>query len=156
MWCFNDNILSGCLSALPQLYDYALYGPLLLRLGLAAVFIVHGYPKLFGKPPMGGIAATAGFFESIGIRPGKFWALIVGVVEFFGGVLLVIGFGVQVVALLLAINMLVAIWKVKFKMGFVSGPASPAGGWEFDFVLLIMALSLLVLGPGAYSLDLPL
>lgn len=149
MWCFSDNTIFGCLSALPQLYNYALYGPLLLRLALAAVFIVHGYPKLFGKPPMGGVAATAGFFESIGIRPGKFWATVVGVMEFFGGILLVIGFGVQIVALLLAINMLVAIWKVKFKIGF-------ANGWEFDFVLLVMALSLLVLGPGAYSLDLPL
>ncbi|HEY4497848.1 MAG TPA: DoxX family protein [Candidatus Paceibacterota bacterium] len=161
MWCLNNNILFGCLSALPQLYDYASYGPLLLRLALAAVFIVHGYPKLFAKTMPdgsrhGGITATAGFFESIGIRPAKFLAVVVGVVEFFGGILLIAGFGVQIIALLLAINMLVAIWKVKFKMGFAGGPASPAGGWEFDFVLLIMALSLLVLGPGAYALDLPL
>ncbi|OGF74545.1 hypothetical protein A3J56_00820 [Candidatus Giovannonibacteria bacterium RIFCSPHIGHO2_02_FULL_46_20] len=143
------------------MYDYASYGPLLLRLALAAVFIVHGYPKLFAKTMPdgshhGGITATAGFFESLGIRPAKFWAVVVGVVEFFGGIFLVFGFLVQAVALFLAINMAVAIWKVKFKTGFVGGPASPAGGWEFDFVLLVMALSLLLLGPGAYSLDLPL
>src|SRR3989344_8243107 len=125
----------GCLSLIPTLFDYQHYAPLFLRLGLAAVFIIHGYPKLFGKPPAGGIAATAGFFESIGIRPGKFWVLVVGVVEFFGGILLVIGLFVQPVAMLIVVNMVVAIWKVKFKQGFV-------GGYEFDLMLLLMAASL--------------
>ena len=98
---------------------------------------------------MGGIAATAGFFSSIGIRPAKFWAIVVGLTEFVGGIFLIAGFLVQPVALAFAISMLVAIWKVKFHKGF-------SGGWEFDFALLIMALALLFLGPGAYSLDLPL
>ncbi len=132
----------------PQFLNYGLYGPLLLRVGLAAVFIVHGYPKLFG-----GLESTAQFFESIGIKPGKFWALVVGLVELVGGILLLVGLFVQLVAMLLVINMIVAIWKVKFKVGF-SSPAG--GGWEFDFVLLIMALTLLLLGGGAYSIDLPL
>ena len=131
------------LSIFPQLLDYQFFAPTFLRLALAAVFLVHGYPKLFGH-----FQETAGFFESIGIRPSKFWVIVVGVVECVGGVFLVAGFLVQPVALLLAINMAGAIWKVKFKMGFVNG-------WEFDLVLLIMALSLLVLGPGAYSIDLP-
>lgn len=137
----------GCLNIFPQLLDYSFYGPLFLRIGLAAVFIVRGYPKLFG-----GISGTAQFFESIGIKPGKFCAIVVGVVEFCGGILLLIGLFVQPVALLLAINMVVAIWKVKYQQGF-SPPAG--GGWEFDLVLLLMALALLVLGAGAHSLDLP-
>ncbi len=141
--CFFKTV-QGCLSLFPQLLDYGAYGPLFLRLGLAAVFMVHGYPKLFG-----GLAGTAQWFESVGIKPGKFWALVVGVVEFFGGVFLVIGLFVQPVALLLVINMAVAIWKVKFKMGFKNG-------YEFDLILLLMALALLILGGGAYSLDLPL
>ena len=141
--CYFGSLF-GCLNIFPQLLNYGLYGPLLLRLGLAAVFIVHGYPKLFG-----GLVGTAQFFESIGIRPGKFWALVVGIVEFFGGILLIVGLFVQPVAILLAINMIVAIWKVKFSKGF-------SGGYEFDLILLIMALALLVLGGGAYSIDLPL
>ena len=132
------------LSVFPQLFDYQQIGPFLLRLVLAVVFIAHGYPKLFG-----GFAGIANFFESIGIKPGKFWALIVGVTEFGGGILLILGIFVQPVALLLAIDMIVAIWKVKWKEGFKSG-------YEFELVLLVIALSLLVLGPGAFSIDLPL
>jgi len=132
------------LSLFPQLFDYWLLGPLVLRIALAAVCIAHGYPKLFG-----GLSGTARFFESINIKPGKFWALVVGIVEFFGGILLIVGFLVQPVALLLVVYMVVAIWKVKRKEGFVHG-------YEFELVLLVIAFSLLVLGPGAFSIDLPL
>ena len=111
---------------------------------LGAVFIVHGYPKLFKN-----FSGTVQFFEAVGIKPAVLWVFVVGAVEFFGGILLVLGFLVQPVAALLAIDMLVAIWKIQFKKGFV-------GGYEFDLALLVMALALLVLGPGALSLDLPL
>ena len=134
------------LSLFPQLLDFGMLGPVFLRIGLAAVFIIHGYPKLFKKESFLG---TAQFFESVNIKPGKFWVLFVGIVEFFGGILLLAGLLTQLVALLLAFDMLVAIWKVKFKMGFKDG-------YEFDLMLLLMALTLVVLGPGAYSIDLPL
>ncbi len=132
------------LSLFPQLLDFGVLGPVFLRIGLAAVFIAHGYPKLFKN-----FLGTAQFFESINIRPGKFWVAVVGVTEFFGGLLLLVGIFTQAVALLLAFDMLVAIWKVKFKMGFKDG-------YEFDLMLLLVALALVVLGPGAFSLDLPL
>ena len=133
------------LNIFPDLLNYSFFAPLILRVILGLVFVVHGYPKLFG----GKFGETAGFFESVGIRPAKFWAFIVGVVEFFGGIALILGFATQLVALLLAINMLVAIWKVKFRGGF-------ANGYEFDLVLLIIALSLMLTGAGAYAIDLPL
>ena len=119
-------------------------GPFFLRCALAAVFIAHGYPKLFGK-----FAGTAQFFESINIKPGKFWALFVGMIECGGGILLILGLWVQPVALLLVIDMVVAILKVTRKKGFV-------GGYELDLTLLLIALSLIFLGPGAFSIDLPL
>lgn len=132
------------LSIFPQLLDFQFFGPLFLRLILGVVFVVHGYPKLFKS-----FGSTANFFESIGVRPGKFWALVVGLTEFVGGIFLVAGFLVQLVALAAVIDMAVAIWKVKWKQGLVNG-------YEFELTLLIIALSLLVLGPGAFAIDLPL
>ncbi|MEK7560087.1 MAG: DoxX family protein [Patescibacteria group bacterium] len=134
------------LSLFPQLLDFGLLGPLFLRIGLAAVFIAHGYPKLFKKE---GFLGAAQFFESINIKPGKFWVIFVGIVEFFGGILLFVGLFTQAVALLLAFDMLIAIWKVKRHKGLVNG-------YEFDLILLLSALALAVLGAGAYALDLPL
>ncbi len=134
------------LSIFPQLLDFGMFGPLFLRIGLAVVFLVHGYPKIFKKENFLG---TAQFFESIKIKPGKFWVAVVGGVEFFGGILILVGLFTQVVALLLMINMVVAIWKVKWQKGFLNG-------YEFDLVLLLMAFALMVLGPGVFSLDLPL
>ena len=128
----------------PDLLNYSYFAPFLLRVVLGLVFVAHGYPKLFG-----GFSQTVGFFESINLRPAKFWVFVVGVVEFFGGIALILGFATQLAALLIAVNMLVAIYKVKFKQGF-------AGGYEFDLALLMIALSLLLTGAGAYAIDLPL
>ena len=128
-------------SIFPQALVFGAFAPLLLRVILGAVFIVHGYPKLFKS-----FSETVGFFESIGIRPAKFWVFVVGAVEFFGGIALVFGFATQLVAALIVVNMLVAIAKVKGKQGFVNG-------FEFDLMLLIVALSLVLTGSGAYAID---
>ena len=134
-------------SVFPQLFAFDQLAPFILRLVLGIIFIVHGYPKLFKS-----FGQTVGFFESIGIKPAKFWVLIVGVAEFFGGIALLAGFLTQIAAALIAINMLVAtiyVKKIKFKKGLVDG-------YEFDLILLAAALALLFLGPGAFSIDLPL
>lgn len=131
-------------SLFPGLLAFAGFAPLILRLVLGLIFVVHGYPKLFKN-----FTQTAGFFESVGIKPAKFWVFVVGVVEFFGGIALILGFAVQLAALLIAINMAVAIVLVKFKQGL-------ADGYEFDLALFAMALSLVFLGAGFYAFDLPL
>lgn len=135
LWGYMPNIF-------PQALAFGEFAPFVLRVILGVVFIAHGYPKLFKN-----FSETAGFFESIGIRPGKFWVFVVGSVEFFGGIALILGFATQLAALLIAINMLVAIITVKGKQGFVNG-------YEFDLTLLVIALSLIVTGPGAYAIDL--
>lgn len=132
------------LSIFPDLLAFKLFAPLVLRLVLGVIFIVHGYPKLFKD-----FAGTVGWFDSVGIKPAKFWVLVVGIVEFFGGIALIVGFATQLAALLIAINMLGAIFLVKRKMGLVNG-------YEFDLALLAMAVSLVFLGAGFYAIDLPL
>mgnify|MGYP001610651834 FL=1 len=131
-------------SIFPDLLAFKLFAPLVLRLILGVVFIIHGYPKLFKD-----FYGTVGWFDSVGIKPAKFWVLVVGITEFFGGIALIVGFATQLAALLIAINMVVAIVLVKRKMGFVNG-------YEFDLALLAMALALVFLGAGFYAIDLPL
>lgn len=130
-------------SLFPQLFVYQEVAPLILRVVLGLVFIVHGYAKFKG---FSGIAEWLG---SIGFKPGKFWAFVLLATEFFGGILLVIGLFTQLAAGLIAIIMLVAIFKVNLNKGF-------KGGYELDLVLLAIAVALLFLGPGLYAIDLPL
>ncbi|MDO8600797.1 MAG: DoxX family protein [bacterium] len=123
---------------------YSDFTPLIFRVVLGLAFVAHGYPKLFTSREQ-----VAQWFESIGIKPGKFWVLVVGVVEFFGGIALILGAWVELVGILLAVNMVVAMWKVKWgKVGYVA-----QGGWELDLIYLVVALSFLFTGAGAFSLS---
>jgi putative oxidoreductase len=134
-------------SIFPQLFAFEQLAPFILRLVLGIIFVIHGYPKLFKA-----YSETVKFFESVGIKPAKFWVFVVGAVEFFGGIALIVGFFTQIAAILIAINMLVAILWVKiwkFKKGLVDG-------YEFDLILLAVAIALLFLGAGAFAVDLPL
>ena len=120
------------------------FAPTILRVALGAAFIVHGYPKLFKM-----YAGFAGWLESLGFRPGKFWALVVGVVEFFGGIALILGVFTQLAAALIAVNMLVAMAKVKWgKVKFVEMEKT---GWELDLIYFAAAIAIVLLGPGAYA-----
>ncbi len=134
-------------SVFPQFFTYSAVAPLILRLALGVIFVAHGYPKLFKN-----FSGTVQFFESINIKPAKFFAVLTGVSEFFGGLALILGIFTQIAALLIAAVMVVAtiyVKKIKFKKGLVDG-------YELDLILLAAALSILFLGPGALSIDLPL
>ncbi len=131
-------------SLFPQLFAFEQLAPLVLRLALGAVFITRGWPKLFRH-----FQGTAEFFETMDIRPARTWVLVLGVAELFGGILLVFGFLTQLAALILSVDILGRLWKVSLWRGFIDG-------YEFELSLLAISLSLLVFGPGAFSLDLPL
>lgn len=126
--------------------DFLLNPPLahlVLRVVLGLLFAAHGYPKLFKN-----FSGVAGWFDSIGFKPGKFWALVAGAIEFFGGILMVLGVWVEVVGILIAIQMLVAMWKVKWgKVGLTD-----QGGWELDLIYAVAGISLALMGGGAYAL----
>src|SRR5712664_4951081 len=87
-------------------------GLLALRLALGIIFFSHGYPKLAHQG-----AGMHGFFVQHGL-PGNF-VYIAGVLEVLGGLLLVLGLFTRGAALLLAIEMAVAIWKVHSSGGYL-------------------------------------
>ncbi len=111
-------------------------GLLLIRIGLATVFIVHGWMKLSN------IDATVGFFGSVGLPALLAW--LVAIIEFVGGIMVLLGVYTCIASGLLAVIMIGAIVTVKGALGFV-------GGYEFDLILLTTALGLASVGPGKYT-----
>ncbi|MBA2461436.1 MAG: DoxX family protein [Actinobacteria bacterium] len=122
------------------------YGILLLRLVVGLAFAAHGAQKLFGWFGGGGPAGTTGFFGSLGYRAPAVMAVLAGLSEFGGGLLLASGFLTPLAALALCTVMLNAIVTVQWQKGFL-------GGYELDVTFLTVALAVVATGPGRLSLD---
>jgi putative oxidoreductase len=126
---------------------------LLLRGILALVFILDGSGKLFGLPGMipHGLGATAAFFAFLGLQPAMPLAALVGVLELGAGLLLLVGLLTPLAALVIAVDMAVAIVKYNGAHGFQT--EKPGGGFELDLILIVVALAAGALGGGPLSLD---
>lgn len=123
-------------------------GLLLIRLVFGLTFAAHGTQKLFGWFGGHGLAGTAGWLESIGMKPGKLNALLAGLGEVVGGLLLALGLGLPVAAVLITATMLVAIIKVHSKSYWAT-----TGGFEYNLAIIAVAIGVALVGPGAYSLQ---
>lgn len=119
-------------------------GLLVLRVALGLIFFSHGYPKLAHSA-----AGMQSFFVEHGL-PGYF-VYISGVLEVFGAVLLVLGLFTRAAALLLAIEMGVAIWKVHSTGGYLA-----VHNYEFPLAMMAGSFALATAGAGSLSLDRPL
>jgi putative oxidoreductase len=124
-------------------------GILLLRVAVGLTMAAHGSQKVFGWFGGYGLDGTGKFFEALGFHPGRRHALAAGFVEIAGGLLLAIGFLTPLAAALIASVMVVAAVTVHWKNGFFI----TSGGYEFNLVLGVAALSLAFTGPGTLSLD---
>ena len=134
----------------------ALFGPTVLRLAIGVVFAAHGAQKLFGVWGGGGLTGTAAFFAQVGLSPAYPLALVVGLVELGGGLLLIGGAFTLITAAALTVNMLVAVWTVHFSSGFFLNWTIAPGqghGYEFNLALIGALVSLMLTGPGAMSID---
>lgn len=127
------------------------FGLLALRLALGIIFFAYGYPKLahLGHGMQGCIACSPVFFVEHGL-PGYF-VYVAGVLEVFGGLLLMLGLFTRPAALLLAAEMAVAIWKVHSSKGYLA-----VHEYEFPLALAVACFALATVGAGAFSLDQPL
>jgi len=124
-------------------------GLLILRAVIGLTLAAHGAQKLFGAFGGHGLAGTAGFFESIGFRPGKLLAALAGLGETGGGLLLALGLLTPLAAGIIVATMLVAIVGVHLDKGFFG----QTGGYEYPLVLGAAAAALAFTGPGSLSLD---
>jgi len=126
-----------------QLHHFSDFALLILRLALGTVFIVHGTHKrgLWKMQPSAQM--PAGMLRNL---------RILSIAEPAGGLGLLVGFLTQLAALGLVIVMLGAIQFLVTKV-HRKFTGDNSAGWEFEFMLLIVALALAILGGGKYALD---
>jgi putative oxidoreductase len=117
-------------------------GLLLLRVTLGVIFVYHGYPKLFGHT-----RDAMQSFAHMGL-PGYF-VYIAGVIEFFGGLMLIAGLFTRVAGLLLAAEVAVGLWKVH---NIISNPMA-VQNYELPLVLAVSTFALATVGAGLISFD---
>src|SRR6201988_1512965 len=121
-------------------------GLLILRLVLGVTLAAHGFTKFFGG---GRIPGTARWFESIGMKPGKFHAAVAATTEVSAGLGLAAGLLTPIPAAGFVSLMLVAAWTVHRPTGFFIVKE----GWEYNLVLAVSAAAVATLGAGRLSLD---
>jgi putative oxidoreductase len=127
-----------------------LYAPLepyaytLARFALGAIFVPHGYVKLFGT----GVGGLTKILAGWGLPAPAAWAYGVAGLEFFGGILLALGLLTRPVALLFVIEMIVAAVGVHSKVW-----AWNQGGAQYPVFLAVFCLLVLLRGGGRHSLD---
>jgi putative oxidoreductase len=124
------------------------YGLLLLRVVVGGTMAAYGAQKLLGwfdGPGLGGVQKMLG---SLGFRWPSAMALGLALTE-CGGLLFALGFLTPFAALGIAVVMLNAVALVHFKNGFWNGKS----GYEFNLVLLSVAVAVSATGPGRFSID---
>lgn len=120
------------------------YAPLILRVVTGLIFAMHGWLKITG-----GVANVAGFLGAIGFPVAMIFAYLLIAAEFFGGIALILGFYTHWAAKFTAFVAAVAFLTVHVSHGF----SLANGGYEYIILLFAASISLMITGPGKWSLD---
>jgi putative oxidoreductase len=126
--------------------DQLNFGLLVLRLVVGPIFAFHGFAKIFRG---GRLAGTAGWFDSMGMRPGHIHARLAAAGELGTGICLTLGFLTPFAGLGLVGLMSVAFWTVHRGHGLLIINE----GWEYVTVLATIGVAVATIGPGEWSLD---
>ncbi len=120
-------------------------GLLSMRLVLGAAFVAHGFPKI--------LHPTTWATHVLPGTPAPL-AVVSALVEFVGGIAIVLGFGTQIAGFLIAADMVVAIFFALLPSGAVYVASSPGTrSFELPLAYLIIAFALVLTGAGRISLD---
>lgn len=120
----------------------------LVRVATGLLLVPHGAQKLFGWFGGYGLEATGQFFAAKLGLPASL-ALLAGLIEFFGGLMLAAGLLTRPIGALVFGLMAVAVLQVHLPVGFFW----TAGGYEYPLFWGVVALSFAIRGGGRYSLD---
>ena len=121
---------------------------LVFRCAIGAVMLAHGYNHVWGG---GKIEGTAGWFESLGMKPGKLHAWLASLAELVGGAGLVLGLMTPLCGAAVIGTMSVALITNHRGNGFFI--CRPGEGWEYVMTLVAGGFLLAIIGPGGWSLD---
>lgn len=133
--------------ASPAMIDFAL---LMIRLFIGACFVIHGLGKL-GLVGGGNMAGFEGWLQSMNIPFAAIQARLAMVAEIGGGILLCLGLATRIGALLcFAVMAIAAI--IGHKGGGYLITNNPPGN-EYTINLAAICALIILIGPGAYSLD---
>jgi len=112
---------------------------LFVRVVLGIVMVYYGRLKIKD------LKSNASDFVKMGLRPGWLWGTLVAIIEFVGGIAMLIGFLAEIAAVFFGIQMIAgAIWKI-------TKEKKPFTDWSYDIQLLAMSLVIITFGPGFYS-----
>jgi putative oxidoreductase len=124
-------------------------GLLIVRVVVGLLFMGHGLQKLAGWFGGHGIAGTGQWLESIGLRPGRWWAVLAGGLETLGGLLFGLGVFNPLGAVFICAVMFMAVARVHWSKGlWVSN-----GGSEHALTNIVVTVGVALAGPGRYSLE---
>ncbi len=132
-------------STFPYILSFWMYAPIILRIVGGLYFFSFGYTGLRSL-----WHSRVSLFETLRLRPAKFWAVTASVIEMFAGMLLLMGFFTQIAAAVLAVIALVSI-IIK-----ISDASLIKTDIHIYVLLLAILISLFILGPGYFAFDLPL
>lgn len=118
---------------------------LVLRVVLGVIFLAHGWQKFFDYT----IAGTTASFEGMGIPAASIAAPVVATLELVGGIALILGLLTRPLAILLAVDMIGALFLVHLSAGIFAGN----GGYELVLILAAASISLALTGAGRWSAD---
>ena len=140
-------LFSTRIAALPA--DLALIA---VRTALAWIFIWYGAGKLFGSFNGPGIHQTAVFMSNTAhLRPGGFFAVLGGVIEFGGAIAVALGVASRLAGLALFGDMVMAMITVTWATGIAS--SNPPPGYQLNMALGVLGLVVALMGAGRFSLD---
>jgi putative oxidoreductase len=124
-------------------------GLFIIRAIIGGLLVAHGTQKLFGWYGGYGLDGTGGFFESVGHKPGRTMAMVAGISEAGGGLLLLLGLFTPLGSAAIIGTMIVASVSVHKDNGLWA----TNGGYELPLINATVAAGLAFTGAGAWSLD---
>ena len=121
------------------------FGPLTIRIVIGSIFLINGWPKLID------IKQTQGFFMMVGLP--QELAVIIGLLEVVGGILLIGGILTRIMAFLFAVEMIGAFIILNISHGIPLPKGYESALLSIPILLMAISISLVLTGPGRISIE---